>query len=80
MAGLRAEPERVQTLIDRGIVIQSAEGDTVRVDYWQTPWETVDAALSFLRAHFGTQVRFDMHNRIRTDDTKSVPGERHTRT
>lgn len=63
MAGLRAEPERVQRLIDRGIVIQSAEGDTVHVDYWQTPWETVDTELSHLKAHFGLQVLFDMHKR-----------------
>lgn len=76
MAGLRAEPERVQRLIDRGIVIQSAEGDTVHVDYWQTPWETVDTELSFLRTHFEVQVCFDMHNR--NDEAKKVPDERCT--
>jgi hypothetical protein len=72
MEGLRAEPESVQRLIDRGIVIQSAEGDTVHVDYWQTPWETVDSELSFLREHFGTGVQFSMRNR--NGKARSVPG------
>lgn|GEM_PF-3624541 len=63
MAGLHEEPACVQRLIDRGIVIQSAEGDTVHVDYWQTPWETVDTELSHLQAHFGLRVRFDMRKR-----------------
>jgi len=63
MRSINNDPRKALRLSNGGIVIQSAQGDEVRADYWQGDEEKVRQTLENMAGASETQLRFTLRAR-----------------